>query len=29
VSANYQRIDGVIFEKTWFFPAVLSLNWYF
>ena len=29
VSANYQKIDGAIFEETWFFPAVLSLNWYF
>ena len=29
VSANFQQIDSAIFEKTWFFPAVLSLNWYF
>lgn len=29
VSANYQHIDQAIFDKTWFFPAVLSLNWYF
>jgi hypothetical protein len=29
VSANYQRIDGAIFDETWFFPTVLSLNWYF
>ncbi len=29
VSANYQKIDNAVFEETWFFPAVLSLNWYF
>ncbi len=29
VSANFQQIDSAIFKETWFFPAVLSLNWYF
>lgn len=29
VSANYQAVHGDIFDETWYFPAVLSLNWYF
>ncbi|MGH7681320.1 MAG: hypothetical protein ACRENN_04960 [Candidatus Eiseniibacteriota bacterium] len=29
VSANYQAVHDVIFDETWYFPAVLSLNWYF
>lgn len=29
VSANYQAVHNEVFDETWYFPAVLSLNWYF
>ena len=29
LSANYQAVHKEIFDETWYFPAVISLNWYF
>jgi len=28
-SAHYQSIDQAYFDKSWFFPTLLTLSWYF